>query len=362
MPSIDDGYGNAQTTRDRQNQQSMGNGGNNGIDAQERARMNEAVAAAAAQNEAARVALGKKQEADRQQAFMQSESDYNQAAQLVADQTNFKSQVPIFRSKAPLAPPVSSLSNADAKPEDNSITGAITNGVNNFSSGLRNFLTPLSKMGQEAFKGSMYQTALDNTLGVFGGHPGQTYGESQVDYYPFPGAKNDAYEANARNQNVFDQFTYEMTPEERNKQLPHAFIDGNPTTQIQKDIAAQTNGRAPSYTIYNSDGSPNIAATVNATNSEQRASGNGVSAPLSGNTYGNGFNGFAGSGGFTRIGGGTPGNYFSAIPDGVFNSGGSPRLMGVQTSYGNSYNAADQWTAGGNATQAVRAAATTGES
>ena len=88
----------------------------------------------------------------------------------------------------------------------------------------------------------------------------------------------------------------------------------------------------------------------------------GVSAPLSGSTYGNGFNGFAGSGGFTRIDGGTPGNYFSAIPDGVFNSGGSPRLMGIQTSYGNTYNAADQWTAGGNATRAAQAAATTGES
>jgi len=68
MPSIDDGYGNAGTTRDKQNNQNMGNGGNNGIDAQERARINQAAANAAAQQEAARVALGQKQEAARQQA------------------------------------------------------------------------------------------------------------------------------------------------------------------------------------------------------------------------------------------------------------------------------------------------------
>jgi len=276
---------------------------------------------------------------------------------------NGKAPTPYVSPSTPYVAPVAApVVTPLAKPVVNPITGAITNGVNNFTSGLRDFLTPLSERGREAFKGSMYDTLLSNTLGVFGGHPGQTYGQSQVDYYPFPGAKNDAYEANARNQNPFDQFTYQMTPEEKNSQLPHAFIDGNPTTDTQKAIAALTNGRAPGYTIYNADGSPNITATANATNSEQRSNGNGVSAPLGNSTYGSGFNGIGGTGGFTRVGGGTPGNYFSAIPDGVFNSGGSPAIMNIQTSYGNGYNAADQWTASGNATRAAQAAATTGES
>ena len=46
------------------------------------------------------------------------------------------------------------------------------------------------------------------------------------------------------------------------RQLPHAFIDGNPTTDVQKRIAKLTNGKAPSTTIYNSDGSVNIGATA----------------------------------------------------------------------------------------------------
>jgi hypothetical protein len=47
------------------------------------------------------------------------------------------------------------------------------------------------------------------------------------------------------------------------KQLPHAFIDGHPTTDIQKQIAALTGGKAPGSTIYNGDGSVNIQATAN---------------------------------------------------------------------------------------------------
>jgi len=46
------------------------------------------------------------------------------------------------------------------------------------------------------------------------------------------------------------------------RQLPHAFIDGNPTTDVQKRIAKLTGGRAPSTTIYNNDGSVNIGATA----------------------------------------------------------------------------------------------------
>jgi len=46
------------------------------------------------------------------------------------------------------------------------------------------------------------------------------------------------------------------------RQLPHAFIDGNPTTDVQKEIARLTGGRAPSSTVYNSDGTVNIGATA----------------------------------------------------------------------------------------------------
>ena len=90
MPSIDDGYGNAGTTRDKQNNQNMGNGGNNGIDAQERARINQAAANAAAQQEAARVALGQKQEAARQQAAaVEAQRQQEQAERLAyAQQQN----------------------------------------------------------------------------------------------------------------------------------------------------------------------------------------------------------------------------------------------------------------------------------
>tara|TARA_R110000787_G_scaffold194349_3_gene305931 strand:+ start:88 stop:1161 length:1074 start_codon:yes stop_codon:yes gene_type:complete len=45
-------------------------------------------------------------------------------------------------------------------------------------------------------------------------------------------------------------------------QLPHAFIDGNPTTDVQKKIALLTNGKAPTSTVYNGDGSVNIERTA----------------------------------------------------------------------------------------------------
>jgi len=45
-------------------------------------------------------------------------------------------------------------------------------------------------------------------------------------------------------------------------QLPHAFTDGNPRTPEQIAIAALTNGKAPSSTIYNADGTINMQATA----------------------------------------------------------------------------------------------------
>ena len=45
-------------------------------------------------------------------------------------------------------------------------------------------------------------------------------------------------------------------------QLPHAFLEGNPTTPMQKAIAAATGGKSVTHTIYNGDGSVNIGLTA----------------------------------------------------------------------------------------------------
>jgi len=45
-------------------------------------------------------------------------------------------------------------------------------------------------------------------------------------------------------------------------QLPHAFVDGHPTTDIQKKIAELTGGKSPTHTVYNGDGSVNVQATA----------------------------------------------------------------------------------------------------
>lgn len=55
---------------------------------------------------------------------------------------------------------------------------------------------------------------------------------------------------------------YTMTDQERESQLAHAFIEGNPTTKVQKQIAALTNGKEITGTIYKSDGSVDIKRTA----------------------------------------------------------------------------------------------------
>ena len=55
---------------------------------------------------------------------------------------------------------------------------------------------------------------------------------------------------------------YVMTDKERESQLAHAYIEGNPTTKIQKQIAALTNGKEITGTIYKSDGSVDIKRTA----------------------------------------------------------------------------------------------------
>ena len=55
---------------------------------------------------------------------------------------------------------------------------------------------------------------------------------------------------------------YTMTDQERESQLAHAFIEGNPTTKVQKQIAALTNGKEITGTIYKSDGSVDVKRTA----------------------------------------------------------------------------------------------------
>jgi len=55
---------------------------------------------------------------------------------------------------------------------------------------------------------------------------------------------------------------YVMTDKERESQLAHAYIEGNPTTKVQKQISALTNGKEITGTIYKSDGSVDIKRTA----------------------------------------------------------------------------------------------------
>ena len=58
------------------------------------------------------------------------------------------------------------------------------------------------------------------------------------------------------------QWAYEMTDNERESQLAHAYIEGNPTTVVQKQIASLTGGKEVTGTIYNTDGTVNIKRTA----------------------------------------------------------------------------------------------------
>jgi len=249
---------------------------------------------------------------------------------------------------------------------DTGFLSGVNNAVSDFTSGLQGILAPLAAKGREAFKGSMYQTALDGTLGIFGGHKGETYLDS-IEPNSMSGGDFTLEEYNARKERpAWDGFTYEMTDDERaasdyrdaadRRMLYRNGGGGIPMVNSAGEIVGYADSDDNRVYSNESRRDPYTGESLD------KVGNGGTTAPLSGgNTGGN--NGFiGGGGGFTRVGGGTPGNYFSAIPDGVFNSGGSPAIMNIQTSYGNGYNAADQWTASGNATRAAQAAATTGES
>ena len=220
---------------------------------------------------------------------------------------------------------------------------AVVNPPTGLDKAVRSFLAPLgdaSKKFREGMQDHPLIQGLDATLGIFGNHKGQTYGESTApDYYPFPGAKNDAYETHMRNLGPLDGFTYQMTDDEHNAQLDHAFI-GKPTTDAQR-LAVKEGRVRPNGGLFTGEdtGGQSVPAIT--------------SPPVSG--------GGSSNGGYFPGGGGNNGsvnrtgyadNYFQAIPDSVFNSVisedgiTSPRLKPVPISYGNSYNAGRRWKSG----------------
>jgi len=222
------------------------------------------------------------------------------------------------QARAPLEPMVSALT--PPKIDDN-----------DFARGL----AKLGKQGQDYFAKSPLGTFFDGVSDVFG-NDGQSYWESTAPPMSMRGgAERAEYMAKKP---WWDQFTYSRTDEQRAEEARREKEkEWNPVSGQNQEFQRKGNGP---------DG----------------VNGNmvGVTAPISGgNTVGIFGSGFGG--GFTPTGRTGPANYFSALPDGIFNSGSSPALVGIQTSYGDSYNAADQWTSNGNATRAAQAAATTGE-
>jgi hypothetical protein len=212
-------------------------------------------------------------------------------------------------------------------------------------------------------KNSAIVKVLDKLTGAENDHPGMT--RYQYENQGPAGRYADTARENAP---WYDQmFTYQNTAEEQQakeddaaKQRAILYRNGGggiPMYNSKGEIVGYAD--SDDSRIYNNESrrDPYSGKSLD-NNGPDGVNGNmvGVSAPLSGSYVNNGFNGQG------YAGGGTYGNYFSAIPDGIFNSGGSPPLMNIQTSYGNTYNGADQWTASGNATRAAQAAATTGES
>ena len=218
------------------------------------------------------------------------------------------------QARAPLEPMVSALT--PRKIDDN-----------DFARGL----AKLAEQGQDYLAKSPLGTFFDGVSNVFG-NDNQSYWESKAPPMSMRGgAERAEYMAKKP---WWDQFTYSRTDEQRAAEdKRERDKEWNPVSGQNQEFQRKGNGP---------DG----------------VNGNmvGVTAPISGGNTGSIGGGFGS--GFTPIGRTRPANYFSALPDGIFNSGSSPALVGIQTSYGDSYNAADQWTENGNATRAAQAAAT----
>jgi len=222
--------------------------------------------------------------------------------------------------------------------------------VNSISSKVGSAVSSLS----EYLNNTSIVKGLEATLGEwFGGHEGQTYWDSKA---PSPNSASYAGYVEENPKGKFDQFTYQMTPAEKNSQLDHAFLDGNPTTDRQRAIAEATGGRAPTsggQIFYNADGTLNKTATAHAVNSQQRSNGNGgagggiatATGPLVNNIN-------SPSSRYRPVTQEVPINQhpdFTAALMGLSNTGDSvgfnrsSELISTPISYGNSYNASRRW-------------------
>ena len=211
-----------------------------------------------------------------------------------------------------------------------------------FDEWMEETFAPLSEASvkfREGLTDNALLNGLDNTLGVFGGHPGQTYWESIA---PPPTSAGYAQWVIDNPRGKMDGFTYQMTETEKNAQLDHAFT-GTPTTEGQ--FRAVYNGTVTADgNLYDSGAGDN----------NDDGTGSGTSVPRVKSHYTNATH---------QTGSNTAAygdNYFKAIPDAVFAAANpvktaqnsplagtitSPSASNsVATSYGNSRDAGRQWT------------------
>ena len=210
----------------------------------------------------------------------------------------------------------------------NAVVAAVNSATGGVTKGLKGVLGPLSKAGREAFSGSMYESLLDNTLGIFGGHEGKTNWENKA---PPPTSPSYADYAKENPRGVLDGFTYQRTAAER------APGDARDAADRAKMYANGGGGEIYNGMRYSTDDNK-IPDNQNRDSSGVSFdnNGNGVyNAPLSSVSYNNGFKSQLTSGGNNA----TISNYFSAMPNTMFTPVGnatgstSPALRGVPISY-----------------------------
>ena len=153
-------------------------------------------------------------------------------------------------------------------------------------------ITPSTSSLGALFENSMYGKLLENTLGRFGGHPGQTYWESQA-----PPEHSSYYAEHMDKKPWYDQFTYERTAEERANPPGAASVwttgtgepvlDGNQqpvrtsnyrppvNSGMSRDIVAPRTGQ-PSF-IYNSPVTTALGALPNITGQQFTGANTGTS-------------------------------------------------------------------------------------
>jgi len=251
--------------------------------------------------------------------------------------TNGNSSGGINRVDPGLMAAVQAKTAADAA-KDTGFLSAIRNGVDGVSNKFRSALSaPLSSFNEFA-NNSMPVKFLDSTLGIFGGHPGQTYWESQRPDMSDGGAARAEYEAdNPRGK--LDGFTYERTAAER------APGDARDAADRAKMYANGGGGEIYNGMRYSTDDNKipdNQRRDSSGVSFDNNGNGGYTTAPLAGG----GNNGFNSRVDVEEGGNQNISNYFSAMPNSMFkpvgNTGSisSPSLRGIPISYNSSANVA----------------------